>query len=102
MRDYFLLNEYTILEENNNVYFYEENEYKTVYNEIVIKTYFELVKYCIKKYERDTDQVVYNRTKIIEDVYYELISEYDEEIDNIKIDDEVVTHIIDLISDFNE
>ncbi len=102
MRDYILLNELSILEENNNVYFYEENEYKTVYNEIVIKTYFELVKYCIKKYEIDTDQVVYNRTKIIEYIYYELISEYDEEIDNIKINDEVVTHIINLISDFNE
>ncbi len=101
MRDYILLNELSILE-INTVYDYDNNEYIEEYKEVVLKTFHELVKYCIKKYELESDLLVYNKSKIIEEVYYELISEYEEEIDNINITIEMVTHIKNLISYFNE
>jgi hypothetical protein len=102
MRDYYLLNEYIIIEEEKNVYNFDKNIYETKYKEIRLSTYHELVKYLIRQYEINTNNIIYDRSKLINQIYFEIVTEFDQEIDCIKVDLYLIQFIESLIIDFNE
>lgn len=99
MKDYLLMNEIFFMEFKEMTYDYELNEYNKNYKEVFIKTFYELVNYCIKRAQIKYDLIIYNKDEVLDDIYCYLISEYNQEIDEIEFNKYIINNIINFIRD---